>query len=52
MGVAMKPHPEKAYKNGEDSYYTSNFLMAVCDGVGGCASRGIDAGKYSKALAA
>ena len=44
------PHPEKAYKGGEDAYYAANSLLVVADGVGGWARRGIDPGLYSKEL--
>ena len=46
----MKPHPDKRWKMGEDAFFTSKYLLAVCDGVGGWARKGIDAGLYSKGL--
>ena len=50
IGSYMIPHPEKAYKGGEDSLSARSNFMAVCDGVGGWANRGIDTGRYSKQL--
>jgi len=44
------PHIEKKDRGGEDSFYASDSLLAVADGVGGWANRGIDAGRYSKSL--
>lgn len=58
----MIPHPEKAYKGGEDAFYADNTylyvfiytyiyrFLAVADGVGGWASHGVDPAKYSKEL--
>ena len=47
----MIPHPEKAYKNGEDAYYVRENLLCVADGVGGWATQGIDPAKFSRKLA-
>jgi protein phosphatase PTC7 len=47
------PHYEKRYKGGEDGYSVSDdhrFIM-VCDGVGGWAKKGVDAGKTAKFVA-
>ena len=46
------PHPEKAYKGGEDAGMESDKYLCVADGVGGWASHGIDPGLYSKKLIA
>lgn len=46
----MKPHPDKAYKGGEDAGFSSARLLSVADGVGGWAKHGVDPGKYSKEL--
>lgn len=46
----MIPHPEKAYKGGEDAMYTSDNVLVVADGVGGWADQGVDPGLYSKKL--
>lgn len=46
----MIPHPEKAYKGGEDALYTSENVLVVADGVGGWADQGVDPGLYSKKL--
>lgn len=44
------PHDDKRYKGGEDAYTTSPKLIAVADGVGGWADRGVDPGLFSKQL--
>lgn len=46
----MIPHPEKAYKGGEDAAYVDPGVLVVADGVGGWASRGVDPAIYSKNL--
>ena len=48
---SLLPHPEKAYKGGEDALYASDNVLFVADGVGGWADSGIDPGLYSKKLA-
>ena len=48
--MTMIPHPEKAYKGGEDAMYSNTHLLSVADGVGGWADSGIDPGIYSKNL--
>ncbi len=47
------PHPEKAYKGGEDASFVSEdgHALGVFDGVGGWADMGIDPGVYSRSLA-
>jgi protein phosphatase PTC7 len=47
----MSPHPEKAYKGGEDAVFTSDNVLLVADGVGGWAESGVDPALYSKRLA-
>lgn len=49
-GSHMIPHPEKAYKGGEDAMFTSDNVLVVADGVGGWADQGVDPGLYSKKL--
>lgn len=49
-GIAMIPHPDKAYKGGEDACHAENNIIAVADGVGGWAEHGVDPGLYSKKL--
>ena len=44
----MIPHPEKAYKGGEDAYAVSDQLLVVADGVGGWGNQGVDPGLFSK----
>ena len=51
IGSYMIPHPEKAYKGGEDALFASENVLLVADGVGGWADSGIDPGLYSKKLA-
>ena len=46
----LKPHPEKAYKGGEDAACLSNTMISVADGVGGWALSGVDPAVYSKKL--
>lgn len=49
-GASLLPHPEKAYKGGEDALFASDHVLLVADGVGGWADSGIDPGLYSKKL--
>jgi len=49
-GVCLIPHDEKAYKGGEDAYCVTDTLIAMADGVGGWANRGVDPGLFSKQL--
>lgn len=53
-GASCLPHPEKAYRGGEDaSFIADNGLaIGVADGVGGWALSGIDAGVFAKQLMA
>ena len=44
------PEKSKVEKGGEDAWFAALDLLAVADGVGGWASRGIDSGLYSKRL--
>jgi protein phosphatase PTC7 len=46
----MIPHPEKAYKGGEDALIVKDRMISVADGVGGWAHHGVDVAKYSKQL--
>ncbi|KAL4465024.1 hypothetical protein ABPG72_010468 [Tetrahymena utriculariae] len=46
----MIPHPEKAFKGGEDACFCNNQMLCVADGVGGWAQYGVDPGLYSKEL--
>ena len=49
-GVSNIPHPNKAYKGGEDSFVVTNNLVAVADGVGGWNKKDIDPGLFSSEL--
>lgn len=50
LAWGLVPHPDKAWKGGEDAIYVSSNLLAVADGVGGWSSLGVDAGVYSRQL--
>ena len=41
---------EKRDKGGEDAWAASKSFLAVADGVGGWADRGVDPGLFSKQL--
>lgn len=43
----MEPHEEKLLKGGEDAAVISERLVAVCDGVGGWSTQGIDPAEFS-----
>ena len=49
-GICSIPHPEKAYKGGEDASTTEELMISVADGVGGWASQGVDPAKNSNEL--
>ena len=49
-GATISPHPEKAYKGGEDALAFRSKMITVADGVGGWADQGVDVSKYSKQL--
>jgi protein phosphatase PTC7 len=49
-GVKQIPHPEKAYKGGEDAYVMSDQVIAVADGVGGWNEVGVDPALFSREL--
>jgi len=51
-GFCSIPHPDKAYKGGEDAQYISKdgLILAVADGVGGWNKRGVDPAFYARAL--
>lgn len=46
------PHPDKAYKGGEDAFIISEdgMMVAVADGVGGWNDVGVDPALFSKEL--
>ena len=46
----MIPHPDKAYKSGEDAVYCDDYFLTVLDGVGGWNEVGVDPGIFSKQL--
>lgn len=52
--VSMLPHPAKARTGGEDAYFIREHpaVVAVLDGVGGWSEQGVDAGDFSRELAA
>ena len=47
-GASNIPHDDKLHKGGEDAFTASERLIAVADGVGGWANRGVDPGLFSK----
>lgn len=51
-GAALLPHPDKAYRGGEDWYFVAGHQQAfgVADGVGGWAEVGVDAGAYARSI--
>ena len=46
----MIPHPDKAYRGGEDAFYAGQDLLVVADGVGGWNYEGVDPSLYSRFL--
>lgn len=48
--ATVSPHPDKAYKGGEDALAFKHKMITVADGVGGWSSKGVDVAKYSKQL--
>ena len=50
--VFVLPHPKKVKTGGEDASFTRDGYYAVFDGVSGWARKGVDAGAFSRALAA
>ena len=48
----LLPHPDKAATGGEDAAFCGDSVFGVFDGVGGWAKRGVDAGAFSRRLAA
>ena len=44
------PHDEKKYKGGEDAWTCCPTMIAMADGVGGWANKGVDPGLFSKQL--
>lgn len=47
-GVCAIPHPQKAYRGGEDAFFAHGKGIGVADGVGGYASHGIDPALYTR----
>lgn len=47
-GVRNIPHPDKAFRGGEDAWVAQSDLLIVADGVGGWEDIGVDSGLYSK----
>ena len=47
-GVCNIPHDKKVHKGGEDGYTVSPQLIAVADGVGSWANKGVDPGLFAK----
>lgn len=49
-GACAIPHPQKAYRGGEDAFFAHTNGVGVADGVGGYASHGIDPAIYTRNL--
>lgn len=49
-GSHVIPHPDKVQKGGEDAHLILPQALAVCDGVGGWASHGVDPALYARAF--
>ncbi|KAG5493838.1 hypothetical protein JKF63_01670 [Porcisia hertigi] len=47
-GACAIPHPEKAYRGGDDAYAFHPYCISVADGVGGYASQGIEPAIYTR----
>lgn len=47
-GVCAIPHPEKAYRGGEDAFVCHPGGVGVADGVGGYAQHGVDPALYTR----
>ena len=50
FGVSAIPHFKKKKKGGEDSFFASEKLLVITDGVGGWNKLGIDPSHYSREL--
>ena len=50
--VVVLPHPKKVKTGGEDASFSRDGYYAVFDGVSGWARKGVDAGAFSRELAA
>lgn len=48
FGAFSIPHFKKKKKGGEDSFYASDKLLVITDGVGGWNKVGIDPSEYSR----
>ena len=49
-GFANMPHPEKAQTGGEDSWFITEGVIGVADGVGGMTKLGVDSKMFSHNL--
>lgn len=50
MAWGAVPHPDKAYKGGEDAVFAAKNILVIADGVSGWSQMGIDSGIYSRKL--
>ena len=48
--VVQIPHRSKVNKGGEDAFILTSQLLAVADGVGGWADKGVDPGIFARKL--
>ncbi|CCW67580.1 unnamed protein product [Phytomonas sp. Hart1] len=47
-GVCCIPHPQKAYRGGEDAFFSHPYGISVADGVGGYSEQGVDPAVYTR----
>lgn len=47
-GACAIPHPQKAYRGGEDAFFSHRYGIGVADGVGGYARENIDPAIYTR----
>lgn len=52
FATACLPHPKKAHRGGEDSYYAchTSRSFGIADGVGGWERNGVDPGEFARCL--
>jgi protein phosphatase PTC7 len=46
--VRAFPHPDKLHRGGEDAFISSDFIVAVADGVGGYADMGVNPAAFTR----
>lgn len=48
--VAIKPHPQKHHRGGEDAFIADDCILAVADGVGGYADSGVNPAIFTRQI--